>query len=189
MQTMNVKHILIPVNVLNGSFDALQFAQGLADAVPIHVTLLNVVNLNVVALEGRIYDEVCAEREAALKKLAKHFFGDSPSVRIIVRVGRPHEEIVAEADAELSELIIMASPKPSHWKRFLGLGTVGRVVRNARCPTLVLPRVWKITPEQYRHAMRSRSDARSSVARQPNAGLPNANPHQAAAILLRTRTF
>ena len=174
MQTMNVKRILIPVNLLKGSFDALQFAQGLAETVPIHVTLLNVVNLNIVPLENRIYDEVCAESEAGLKKLARLFFGDSPSVRINVRVGQPHEEIVAEADAESSELIIMASPKPSRWKRFLGLGTVGRVVRNARCPTLVLPRIWKITPEQYRHAMLSRSDAQSSVGWQPNAILMHA---------------
>ena len=125
---MNVKRILIPVNLLKGSFDELQFAQGLADEVPIHVTLLNVVNLNVVRVESRIYNEVCAESEAALKKLAKHFFGDSPSVRTNIRVGRPHEEIVAEADAELSELIIMAGPKPARWKRLLGLGTVERVV-------------------------------------------------------------
>jgi nucleotide-binding universal stress UspA family protein len=171
---MNSKRILIPVNLLKGSFDELQFAQGLANEVPIHVTLLNVVNLNVVRLESRIYNEVCAESEAALKKLAKHFFGDSPSVRINVRVGQPHEEIVAEADAELSELIIMASPKPACWKRFLGLGTVERVVRNARCPTLVLPRVWKITPEQYRQAMRSRSDARSNAVWQQNAVLTHA---------------
>ena len=166
---MNGKRILIPLNVPNGSFDALQFAQGLADEVPIQVSLLNVVNLNVVTVESRIYNEVRAESEAALKKLAKHFFGDSPSVRINVRVVRPHEEIIAEANAELSGLIIMAGSKPSRWKRFFGLGTVERVVRNAPCPTLVLPRVWKITPEQYRQAMRPRSDARSNEARQPNA--------------------
>jgi nucleotide-binding universal stress UspA family protein len=171
---MNSKRILIPVNLLKGSFDELQFAQGLANEVPIHVTLLNVVNLNVVRLESRIYNEVCAESEAALKKLAKHFFGDSPSVRINVRVGQPHEEIVAEADAELSELIIMASPKPSRWKRFLGLGTVERVVRNARCPTLVLPRIWKIAPEQYRYAIRSRSGVWSIVAWQSNSVLTHA---------------
>jgi nucleotide-binding universal stress UspA family protein len=171
---MNSNRILIPVNLLKGSFDELQFAQGLANEVPIHVTLLNVVNLNVVRLESRIYNEVCAESEAALKKLAKHFFGDSPSVRINVRVGQPHEEIVAEADAELSELIIMASPKPSRWKRFLGLGTVERVVRNARCPTLVLPRIWKIAPEQYRYAIRSRSGVWSIVAWQSNSVLTHA---------------
>jgi nucleotide-binding universal stress UspA family protein len=174
MQTMNVKRILIPVNLLNGSFDALQFAQGLAAAVPIHATLLNVVNLNVVKLEYRIFNEVLAESEAGLKKLAKHFFGNSPFVRINVRMGRPHEEIVAEAEAELSELIIMASPEPSRWKRFFGLGTVERVVRNARCPTLVLPRTWKITPEQYRRAMRPWSNVRSNTAWQPNGVLIHA---------------
>jgi nucleotide-binding universal stress UspA family protein len=171
---MNSKRILVPVNLLKGSFDALQFAQGLADEVPIHVTLLNVVNLNVVMVESRIYNEVCAESEAMLKKLAKHFFGDSPAVRINVRVGRPHEEILAEAGAELSELIIMASPKPSRWKRFLGLGTIERVVRNAPCPTLVLPRVWKITLEQYRQAMRSQSNARPNAAWQQNGVLMHA---------------
>ena len=171
---MNSKRILVPVNLPKSSFNSLLFAQGLANEVPIHLTLLNVVNLNVSRLESRIYNEVCAESEAALKKLAELFFGDSPSVRINVRVGRPHEEIVAEAEAELSELIIMASPEPSRWKRFLGLGTVERVVRNAPCPTLVLPRIWKITPEQYRQAMRPRSDAQSSVAWQPNAILMHA---------------
>jgi nucleotide-binding universal stress UspA family protein len=171
---MNSKRILIPVNLPKSSFNSLLFAQGLANEVPIHLTLLNVVNLNVARLESRVYNEVCAESEAALKKLANLFFGDSPSVRINVRVGRPHEEILAEADAELSELIIMASPKPVCWKRFLGLGTVERVVRNARCPTLVLPRIWKITPEQYRQAMRPRSDAQSSVAWQLNAVLTHA---------------
>jgi nucleotide-binding universal stress UspA family protein len=166
---MNSKRILVPVNLPKSSFNSLLFAQGLADEVPIHLTLLNVVNLNVARLESRIYNEVCAESETALKKLANLFFGDSPSVRINVRVGRPHEEILAEADAELSELIIMASPKPACWKRILSLGTVERVVRNARCPTLVLPRIWKITPEQYRHAMLSRSDARSNATWQANA--------------------
>ena len=166
-QTMDAKRILIPVNLPNGSFDALQFAQGLADSVPIHVTLLNVVNLNVGRLESRIYNEVCAESEAALKKLAKYFFGDSPSVRMNVRMGQPHQQIVAEAEADLSELIILASPKPSRWKRFWGLGTVERVVRTAPCPTLVLPRVWKITPEQYRCAMRLPGNARPDAGWQP----------------------
>ena len=171
---MNSKRILVPVNLPKSSFNSLLFAQGLANEVPIHLTLLNVVNLNVARLESRIYNEVCAESEAALKKLAKLFFGDSPSVRINVRVGRPHEEILAEADAELSELIIMASPKPACWKRILSLGTVERVVRNARCPTLVLPRIWKITPEQYRQTMRPRSDARSNAAWQQNGVLIHA---------------
>jgi nucleotide-binding universal stress UspA family protein len=171
---MNSKRILVPVNLPKSSFNSLLFAQGLANEVPIHLTLLNVVNLNVARLESRIYNEVCAESEAALKKLANLFFGDSPSVRINVRVGRPHEEILAEADAELSELIIMASPKPACWKRLLGLGTVERVVRNARCPTLVLPRIWKITPEQYQQAMRPRNGAQSSAPWQPNGILTHA---------------
>jgi len=168
---MNGKRILIPVKLPDGPLDALQFAQGLAGEVPIHLTLLNVVDLNIVRLENRVYRGVCTENEAALKKLAKDFFGDDPLVSVNVRVGRPPEEIVAEAEAELSELIIMVSPQPSRWKQLFGLDTVERVVRNARCPTLVLPRILKITPEQYRQAMRARNNVQSAVAWQPDAAL------------------
>ena len=51
---MNSKCILIPVNLPKSSFNSILFAQGLANEVPFHLTLLNVVNLNVVRLESRV---------------------------------------------------------------------------------------------------------------------------------------
>ena len=49
---MNSKRILVPVNLPKSSFNSLLFAQGLANEVPIHLTLLNVVNLNVSRLKA-----------------------------------------------------------------------------------------------------------------------------------------
>jgi nucleotide-binding universal stress UspA family protein len=146
---MNGKRILIPVDLLNGSFDTLLFVQRMATELPVVTTLLHVVNLNVAAPEGRLYHEVCAESEELLRKLAHLFFRDTTSIRVSVRLGRPHTEIVAEAAAQSSELIILSSPNGSRWKQLLRFGTVQRVVRNAPCPTLVLPHAWRITPEQY----------------------------------------
>jgi len=172
---MNSKRILVPVNLPKSSFQLAAVCARSGERSPIHLTLLNVVNLNVARLESRVYNEVCAESEAALKKLAKLFFGEQPSVRINVRVGRPHEEILAEGRRGIV-------PNSSSWPvRSLRVGSgfsawarsSGWFATRA-CPTLVLPRIWKITPEQYREAMRTRSDDRSSVAWQQNAVLMHA---------------
>jgi len=86
VQTYEQQTYFGPGQLAEKLFQFAAVCASLANEVPIHVTLLNVVNLNVARLESRIYNEVCAESEAALKKLAKLFFGDSPSVRINVRV-------------------------------------------------------------------------------------------------------
>jgi nucleotide-binding universal stress UspA family protein len=150
---MNGKRILVPVNLEQNSVDALHFVAGFAGEIPICATLLCVVELNISALERRVYDELCRESERRLRALAKVFFeGEQPHV--CVRVGKPHEEILAEAESEQAELIVMASPKSSRRRLQFQSTTLERVVRNASCLTLVLPRTWKITPEQYRQGMR-----------------------------------
>jgi nucleotide-binding universal stress UspA family protein len=152
---MHAKRILVPVNLQSGDADALRFIDNLSRDVPVHATLLHVVNLNIFGLEGRVLDELRHENEQRLRTLTKLFFEDCRLPQLSVRLGRPHEEILAEAEAEHAELIVMASPKPSRLKWRLSPATVERVVQNAPCPTLVLPRVWRITPEQYREATRS----------------------------------
>jgi nucleotide-binding universal stress UspA family protein len=113
-----------------------------------------VANLNVCAPERRVYDELCRENERRLRSLAKLFFnGELPHIG--VRVGKPHEEILAEAESGQAELIVMASPKSSRSRWQFRPTTVERVVRHAPCLVLVLPLTWKITPEQYRRTMRA----------------------------------
>lgn len=151
---MHAKRILVPVNLQSEDADALRFIENLSRDVPVYATLLHVVNLNIFRLERRVLDELRHENEQRLRALAKLFFEDGRLPQLRVRLGRPHEEILAEAEAEHAELIVMASPKASRFKWRLSPATVERVVRNAPCPTLVLPRVWRITPEQYREATR-----------------------------------
>ncbi len=151
---MHAKRILVPLSLQRSDADSLRFIENLSQGVSVHATLLHVVNLNIFALERRVLNELRHENEQRLRALAKLFFegGNLPQLR--VRLGRPHEEILAEAEEEHAELIVMASPKPSRLKWRLSPATVERVIRDAPCPTLVLPRVWRITPEQYREATR-----------------------------------
>lgn len=111
---MNIKHILIPLDLMRSPCDALVFARNMAADSPVCVTLLYVLNLNIVSPGRRIYDELCMESEAALRKLARFFFGTDRAARIVVRVGLPHEEIVAEAKAESSDLIILSGSGTPH---------------------------------------------------------------------------
>jgi hypothetical protein len=56
---MRCRPVLVPMNLSNKPFDALLFARKMADEFPIGVTLLNVVCLNIVAVETRVYGDVC----------------------------------------------------------------------------------------------------------------------------------
>ena len=149
------KSILVPVDLEKAehSCDALQFVGGMAGELSVHVTVLYVANLNVVAVARRVHDELRANWEKRLETLARQFLEDCATRRIRVRAGKPHEQIIAEAEQESSELIVLSRPRPSRWDWFRPR-TAERVVRAAPCLTLTLPRVWNITPERYRQMMR-----------------------------------
>ena len=135
---MRSKHILVPLDLTRGPANALVFVQQLAAQTPVCVTLLHVIDLNIFPPQPTVNDQLCAESQAALRKLAKLFFGVEQSTRIIVRDGQPADEIVAEAKADGADLIVMCGPKSGRL-RLLRRGTTQRVLSSASCPTLVLP--------------------------------------------------
>jgi nucleotide-binding universal stress UspA family protein len=144
--TMNSKRVLIPLDLMRSPCDALIFARNMAADQPVSVTLLYVLNLNIVAPGRQIYDELCVESERALQRLAKFFFGAEWAAHVVVRVGAPHEEIVAEAKAESADLIILSGPERRSWKHLLHSGTTQKIIDASPCPALVLPRIPKKTP-------------------------------------------
>ncbi len=160
---MQAKRFLVPVDVdkPQGSYDALRFVEGLAsEGFALDATLLHVVPLNINWGDRRVYDELGAESESRLRALARRMFEPGRALSCRVRFGRPHEEILAEAREGQAEMIVMTSPKASErgsvgvWKWRFNATTVERVVRAAPCLTLVLPRTWQLTPEQYRRTLR-----------------------------------
>jgi nucleotide-binding universal stress UspA family protein len=137
---MNSKHILIPIDLMRSPCDALIFARNMAADSPVSVTLLYVLNLNIIPTVRDICDELCAESEKALKHLAWLFFGEERAARIAVRMGAPHREILAQAVSDASDLILLSAPETHSWKRPLRTGTAKKIIDNAACPTMVLPR-------------------------------------------------
>jgi len=149
---VQTKRILIPVDLDDAkrSLDALHFVNAMANEFSVEATLLHVIHLNVAVLDRRVEEELCARSEHQLRQLARIFLGQCATRTIRIRHGCPYKEIVAEAESSLSELVVLTPPKRSRWP--FRSHTAERVLREASCFTLVLPRAWKITPERYRDA-------------------------------------
>lgn len=145
---MNRSDILVPVNLEKDSLEGLKFAAHVADEMSLRVTLLHVVELNIFPLDRRIYDEVCLDYQRRLENIASCFPGNLWRLR--VRIGRPHEEILAEARDSGVELIVMGAPKNGHRHWPFQSTNVERVVRKAPCETLVIPEPWKAAAAHYR---------------------------------------
>jgi nucleotide-binding universal stress UspA family protein len=144
---MNGKNILIPLDLVHGSAAPLVLAQQLALDDLVSVTLLHVVDLNIALDPPDVYAQLCAESQAALRKLARLFFGANRETRVVVRVGKPADQIVAEAKEASADLIVLCGPKPTKTPRLFRLGTVEEVLKCATCPSMVLPHAWKEAPK------------------------------------------
>jgi nucleotide-binding universal stress UspA family protein len=147
---MKNNRILVPLDLLRGSAGALEFVQDLAMEKPLCVTLLHVVSANIAPIRPAVYDELCAEAEAALRRLAGLFFGNDHATRVVVRTGKVPDEIIAEAAAGAADLIVLCGQKsPKRLSLFRGR-TTRRVLSSAPCPTVILPKPEKVTPYVFR---------------------------------------
>src|ERR1039457_4019349 len=94
-----------------------------------------------------IYEELGQEAQWHLESLANKHLHPMASAITHVRVGKPAEEILAEAKAQSVELIILPTYGPSFWNRLKGLWTnvcippvstlAERVIREATCGVFV----------------------------------------------------
>jgi nucleotide-binding universal stress UspA family protein len=135
---MKSKRVLIPIDLMRDSADALVFAQQMAQEEPLSITLLHVVDLNIQPAL-RVHSQLCSESEAALRKLAKLFFGVEQAAETVIRAGNPADEIVAEAKASRADLIVLCGEKSTKWPRLFHKATIKSILPRVSCPTVVLP--------------------------------------------------
>jgi nucleotide-binding universal stress UspA family protein len=128
----------------------LVFVQNLAMENPLCVTLLHVVDVNIAPIRPGVYDELCAEAEAALRKLAALFFGADQAVRVAVRIGKVSDEIVAEAKVCAADMIVLCGPNPRKRFRLFRHSTTRHVLSRGPCPTVVLPNSGKVALHVFR---------------------------------------
>jgi nucleotide-binding universal stress UspA family protein len=145
---MKPERILLPVDVTRCPLEVFDLVNGFAKRPEVTVILLHVVNLNILAPENRVYEELGQEAQWYLESLANKHIPPMASTITHVRVGNPAEEILAEAKAESVDLIILPTYGPSFWNRLKGLWTnvcippvstlAERVIREATCGVFVV---------------------------------------------------
>jgi nucleotide-binding universal stress UspA family protein len=143
-----IKRILAPTDLSELSGAGVSYALRLAEAIDAKVTIYHVVDYDALTEYGQrskaasIFqppDQFYLERyQTALSRFLKNHIADPPprlKVEQKVELGAPDEKIVAYAEAEGIDLIVMSTEGKTGPQRFVGSITE-KVVRTAHCPVL-----------------------------------------------------
>jgi nucleotide-binding universal stress UspA family protein len=114
---MKPERILLPVDTAKCPLEVFAAANGFACRPEVTVILLHVVNLNIVATENRVYEELDREVYSHLGRLAQEYIHPFASTTVRVRAGQPEEEVLSEAAEQKADLIILPNWGPSWWAR------------------------------------------------------------------------
>ena len=137
--------ILVPVDLADADLakSAIETAVSLARASGGSVRLLNVLAMTPVMLAEYVPADFDAQQrqsaEEALAIIAKEAGLGPAYITTVVRQGGVYHEVLEEAKAMPTDLIIMSSHRPAMKTYFLG-SNAGHVVRYARCSVLVVRR-------------------------------------------------
>lgn len=141
----SLKHILVPVDFSQCSLKALRYAVAFARQFKASITLLYVVQqyylpgdftggLDYAALEQEIETNAAGELEA----IAARHVGRKTPWKVLLRMGRPVDQITRVADELNVDLIILATHGHTGIKHAVLGSTAENVVRHAPCPVLTV---------------------------------------------------
>jgi nucleotide-binding universal stress UspA family protein len=85
-----------------------------------------------------VEDDLVEEGEKQLLSIIKDHIGKDVQATSVVRRGKPHQEILQEAEERKIDLIIVPTHGHTGVEHILFGSTAERIVRNARCPVMTL---------------------------------------------------
>lgn len=144
--TLGFKTILVPIDFSPHSKNALKYAVPLARNFGAGLHLVYVVEPTVypadlgfgqVVMPG-VEDELRSKGESELASLVQTDIGRSVKATVAVRTGRPHQEILIEAEEKKADLIVVATHGHTGVEHILFGSTAERIVRSAKCPVMTI---------------------------------------------------
>jgi nucleotide-binding universal stress UspA family protein len=133
------RKILIAVN---GSKDVLRQGLKLAEDERTWITVVKVIpqnegELNVTGIKniGDILDSYSEKERSEISAIAAD---ERMLIKTRIEEGEPYRKIVAAAEEERCDVIIMGAKKRSWLRRLFGDNTVEKVISQAPCPVLVV---------------------------------------------------
>jgi len=143
---LEIRRILVPIDFSAHSKNALRYAVPMAEAFGASLHLVYVVEPTIYPADlgfGQVVlpaveDELRDKGSDELKKMIEREIGDRVKATSTVRTGKPHQEILREAQETGVDLIIVASHGHTGVEHILFGSTASRVVRLAECPVLTI---------------------------------------------------
>lgn len=141
-----VHHILVPIDFSIHSKNALRYALTLAEQFDASLHLIYVVEPTIypadlgfgqVALP-EVEEELRERGHDELKTIIEQEIGDRAKATLCVRTGKPHQEILLEAEECKADLIVVATHGHTGVEQILFGSTAMRIVRLSKCPVLTL---------------------------------------------------
>lgn len=148
MQTINIENILAPTDFSETSVNALHTAAVIAKTHQAQLTLLHVVNANmlpyghldVLPITSQTFEIISDEYQQGLEDLQKSLTEIySITVKTISATGQVTAEICRVAAENGYDIIVMGSHGASGFREFFIGTTAYDVVRHAPCPVLTVP--------------------------------------------------
>ncbi len=143
---LHIRRILVPIDFSTYSKNALRYAVPMARAFGASLHLVYVVEPTIypadlgfgqVVLPG-VEEELREKGAGELKKLVDREIPDTVKATSVVRTGKPHQEIITEAQERNVDLIIVASHGHTGVEHILFGSTAARLVRLADCPVITI---------------------------------------------------
>lgn len=145
VETVGCKHILCAVDLLPSSFEGLRYALSLAAEADATLDVLHVVD----APQGpqptdhfRVPEYLRHRADAALEEIRGHIPADARDACTIHEaavIGEPAVAILDAAGRSHAGVIVLGTGDRAHLRSLWLAPTIGAVLRDARCPVLVVP--------------------------------------------------
>jgi universal stress protein A len=144
--SLSIRSILVPIDFSVHSKNALRYAVPMAEQFGASLHLVYVVEPTIypadlgfgqVVLPG-VEEELRDKGAEELKSLIQREIGDRVKASSNVRTGKPHQEILAEAEEKRVDLIVVASHGHTGVEHILFGSTAARIVRLAKCPVVTI---------------------------------------------------
>ncbi len=143
---VSVNHILLPFDFSIHSKNALRYAVLMAKEFDASLHLVYVVEPTLYPADlgfgqvvlPEVEDELVDEGERKLQSVIEDHIGREVDATAVVRRGKPHQEILLEAEKRKIDLIIVPTHGHTGVEHMLFGSTAERIVRNAKCPVMTL---------------------------------------------------
>lgn len=148
MDTLNIENILVPVDFSEASFHALDTAAGVAKRQGARLTLLHVVNQNllsyghfdVLPAAAPVLEAMRGESSESIRQLIENLT-DKHGIEAdgVIAHGFVPAEICKSAENILADMIVMGTHGVSGFREFFIGSNAYSVVKHAPCPVLTVP--------------------------------------------------